>query len=65
MIENSVKLFFDMHTKSGVAEAIQEILPQNSSRMGLEIGIDEWGPATIARIQKIRANLDTESDEGH
>lgn len=65
MIENSVKLFHDMHTKSGVAEVIQKILPQESCKMGLEIAIDEWGPATIARIQKIRAKLNTESDEGH
>ena len=50
MVEKSAKLLHDMHTKSGAAEAIQEILPIESSKMMIEIAIDEWGPAAKARI---------------
>ena len=54
-----------MHYKSGVAEAIQAIKPCETSKMGVEIAIDEWGPASIVRIQKIRAKLNTDTDAGH
>ncbi len=65
MIEASVKAIHDMHTKSGVAEAIQALKPIETSKMGIEIAIDEWGPATIAKIAKIRTKLNPETDEGH
>jgi len=65
MVVKAVKLIHDMHTKSGAAEAIQEILPKESSKMMIEIAIDEWGPAAKARIQQIRAKLNTESDASH
>ena len=64
MVEAYVKAIYDMHTKSGVAEAIDAIKPKASSKTGVEVAIDEWGPAVIARIAKIRTKLNLE-DAGH
>ena len=50
----AVKAIFDMHTKSGVAEAMQKVRPLEESKLGVEIAIDEWGPATEKRIKAIR-----------
>ena len=65
MVESFVKAIHNMHTKSGAAEAIQAIKPKESSKMGVEIAIDEWGPATITKIAKIRSKLTPETYEGH
>jgi len=64
LIDSYVKAIYDMHTKSGAAEAIEAIKPSATSKMGVEIAIDEWGPAVIARISKLRSKLNSE-DEGH
>ena len=64
MVESYVKAIYNMHTKSGAAEAIDAIKPRASSKMGVEIAIDEWGPAVIARIATLRQKLNAE-DEGH
>ena len=62
--EAYVKAIYDMHTKSGAAEAIDAIKPRDSSKTGVEIAIDEWGPAVVERIAKIRAKLNPD-DAGH
>lgn len=59
-----IEAIFNMHTKSGVAEAIEAIKPKGSSRMGIEIAIEEWGPAVKTRIAKIRSQLNS-ADENH
>jgi len=64
LIESYVMAIFDMHTKSGAAEAINVIKPRASSKMGVEIAIDEWGPAVITRIASLRTKLNAE-DAGH
>ena len=59
-----VNALYNFHTKSGASEAIDAIKPRSESKMGVEIAIEEWGPASIERIALIRQKLDIE-DEGH
>ena len=56
-----VKAVFDMHTKSGCAEAISAFKPCDPLNLGIDNSINVWGPAVIARIPNIRAKLDPEN----
>ena len=64
MMQNFVKALFEMHTHSGVGEAIQKIKPLDKAHLGIDIAINEWGPASIARINKIMEKLNL-ADPGH
>ena len=61
--ERFVEAVFNMHTKSGIAEAMEEIIPLDSTSLGVEIAIEKWGPATIERLAKIRAKLNPEKPD--
>lgn len=61
--EKFVEAIFNMHTKSGIAEAMQEVQPFDSSRMGVQIAVDQWGPATTQRLIKIRSKLNSENED--
>ena len=62
MMKLYVKAIFDMHHNSGVAEAIQSYKPLDKNNLGIDIAINEWGPACIQRIAKIRAKLADKPD---
>ena len=64
MVKLYAKAIYDMHTKSGAAEAIQAYKPMDANKLGIDQAIEEWGPANIARIAKIRAKL-TPGTEGN
>ena len=63
-MDQYVKAIFEMHTKSGAAEAIELINPMQASQLGIDTAIEEWGPASIERIAKIRSKLSAET-AGH
>ena len=64
IVESYVKAIYGMHTKSGVSEAIEAIKPRATTKMGVEIAIEDWGPAVISKIAALRQKLNPE-DEGH
>uniref|UniRef100_A0A7S3ML58 Choline kinase n=1 Tax=Favella ehrenbergii TaxID=182087 RepID=A0A7S3ML58_9SPIT len=64
IVKKVVEELFNFHTKSGASEAIDAIKPRATSRMGVEIAIEEWGPASIERIASIRQKLNAQ-DAGH
>ena len=49
-----VQALYNMHSRSGISEAIDLIRPLEHSRMGVEIAISEWGPTCIDKIAHIR-----------
>lgn len=53
-----------MHATSGAAEAIQKLKPMDPSKLGIDEAIEEWGPATVTKIAKIKAKLSLETP-GH
>lgn len=63
MMDKFVQAIFEMHHSSGTAQAIQKIKPMDSKQLGIDIAINEWGPAAIARIAKMRTKL-SPSDPG-
>ena len=64
-MEETVKALFAMHNNSRAIDAIHAIKPKNPNQLGIDIAIDEWGPAVITRINKIRSKLDPASSAGH
>ena len=58
IMEETVKALFNMHNNSRAIDAMQEISPLQPNKLGIDIAIDEWGPAVIERIGKIRSKLD-------
>ena len=64
LMEKFVQAVYEMHHESGTAEAIQKIKPMEHSQLGIDIAIDEWGPATVSRIAKMRTKL-IPSKTGH
>jgi len=65
IMKGVVSAIYDMHTKSGILEAISAIRPRESSKLAIEVAIDEWHPACITRIAEIRTKLNPEGDSGH
>ena len=63
MMKKFVQAIFEMHHSSGTAQAIQKIKPMDAKQLGIDIAINEWGPAAIARITKMRTKL-SPSDPG-
>ena len=63
-MQSVVRALFDMHT-CGISNAIEAIKPSSESKMGVEIAIDEWGPACIERMARIRAKLNVADNPGH
>ena len=55
-----VQAIFEMHHWSGTAEAIQKIEPLDVNHLGVDISIDQWGPASIERLSKMRQKLSAE-----
>ena len=47
MTQLYVKAIFDMHTRSGAAEAVQSIKAMDPNNLSVDLAIDEWGPAVI------------------
>ena len=58
------KAIYEMHHVSGSAERVQEYRPLDKSQLAIDKIINEWGPASLARIAKIKAKLDL-NDDGH
>lgn len=46
-----------MHEESGVRQVMMKENPLDPNHLGVDIAIDEWGPAAIERIAKIRSKL--------
>jgi len=64
IMDKFVQAVYEMHHESGTAEVIQEIKPMDPNQLGIDIAIDEWGPASIKRIAKMRTKL-IPSNPGH
>ena len=64
-MDQYAKAIFDMHEKSGIAEAIQKIKPMDKNALGVDQYITEWGPACIQRIASIRSKLRPGETPGH
>ena len=60
MTQLYIKAVFNMHTRSGAAEAVQSIKAMDPNNLSVDLAIDEWGPAVIQRIAKIRQKLNVE-----
>ena len=60
MTQLYIKAVFDMHTRSGAAEAVQSIKAMDPNNLSVDLAIDEWGPAVIQRIAKIRQKLNVD-----
>ena len=57
IIEEVVKAIFGFHNNNRAQEAIEEIIPMQPSKLGIDTAIDDWAPKVLARISKIRAKL--------
>ena len=62
VMEETVKAIFGMHNNNRAIDAIQEIIPMSPEKLGIDTAIDEWGPAVITRIAKIRSKIDPEAE---
>ena len=61
VMEETVKSLFAMHNNQRLIDSIEEIIPKQPSRLGIDVAIEEWGPAVITKIAKIRSKLNPES----
>ena len=53
-MDKFARAIYEMHHSSGIAESIEKIKPLDVNHLGIDNVIDEWGPASIARIAKMR-----------
>lgn len=58
VMEEVVSAIFEFHHNNRAIDAIQAIIPMQRDRLGIDTAIDEWGPAVITRIGKMRSKLD-------
>ena len=64
IMDKFAQAIYQFHTESGVGESIEPLTPMDKDHLGIDIAIDEWGPASIERIAKMRSNLNPET-AGH
>ena len=64
MMKLVAKAIYEMHHKSGSAAKVQAHRPLDINNLAIDKIIDEWGPASIARMAKIKTKLDL-SNTGH
>ena len=63
VMEETTKAIFGFHNNNRATDAIQAIVPMNRQKLGIDTAIEEWGPAVVTRIGKIRSKLDPQSTE--
>jgi len=65
VMEEATKAIFEFHYNNRAIDAIHAIIPMQWDRLGIDTAIEEWGPAVITRIGKMRSKLDPQSaDDG-
>ena len=64
IMKNFVEKLFKMHTEAGIGEALKDHRPFDKTKLGIDVAINEWGPASRVRIEKMRAKLSRETP-GH
>ena len=64
IMRSVVSALYEMHTKSGLSSALERVYPISESKLGVEVAIEEWGPACVDRMARIRAKLNLE-EAGH
>ena len=64
VMEEAVKAIFGFHNNHRANDAIEEVLPMQPHKLGVDTAIDEWAPQVLTRIGKIRSKLvDSENGE--
>ena len=57
VMEEAVKAIFGFHNNHRANDAIEELMPMQPHKLGVDTAIDEWAPQVLARISKIRGKL--------
>ena len=57
VMEEAVKAIFGFHNNHRANDAIEELMPMQPHKLGVDTAIDEWAPQVLARIAKIRGKL--------